>query len=182
MTQRETAIESAAPIIRFVAFFGIGYLLLHWLASGSGPLPAVNTAIQELTVVQTMAAEQLLRLVGEPVRRDGDLLMGAAFSCEVGEGCNGMSALNLVLAGILSFPALPRRKLAGLLLLVPAVFAINIFRIAGLYWTGVHHPSFFNMAHVYVGQVLVIIVTVVLWWFWIAWNSRPLVASSPASS
>jgi len=180
-TVAESGKSAVGPVLRFVLGFGLGYLVLNWFLSGSGPAPFLNDAIDGLTRIQTAAAERILRFFGEDVTRTGDVLRGPSFSCAVGDGCSGMSAITLVIAGLLSFPAPVRRKVLGFVVLVPAVLIVNILRIAGLFWTGVHAPAVFNLAHVYIGQVVVIVVTLALWWLWISWSSRPRAASSSLS-
>lgn len=166
------------PTVAFLLTFVVSYALLTWVLGGSGPLPVVNRFIQLLTQVQADAAAGLLRMIGEDLTVTGSVLGSESFACDVQEGCNGMSALTLLLAGLLSFPATIRQRLAGLVILTPAVAIVNIIRIAGLYWTGAHLRDRFVDMHVYVGQVVVILVTVGAWLGWLSWTSRKHAARS----
>ena len=164
--------------VKFILLFVGLFVGLVYLLDGTGPVQPINQAIHQFTLVQTQVAGGLLNLVGQSVTAAGNLLIGPTFSCEVETGCNGMSAVVLLLAGLLSFPAPWRHRLAGLAVLLPAVILVNILRIAGLYWVGEHASQWFGPAHVYVGQVLVITVTAGLWWGWLSWSARRRAASS----
>ena len=166
------------PTVVFILTFGVSFALLTWILGGAGPLPAVNRFIQQVTQAQADAAAGLLRMIGEDLTVTGSVLGGETFACDVREGCNGMSALTLLLAGLLSFPATIRQRLAGLVILTPVVAIVNIIRIAGLYWTGAHLRDRFVDMHVYVGQVVVILVTAGAWLGWLSWTSRKRAARS----
>lgn len=164
-------------VIRFVLFF-IG---LNWLF-GQGSVPALGRLIGGLARLQIDAAAGLLGLFGSHVVREGNSLVGPRFSCGVGEGCNGMIPLALVLAGCLAFPVPWRRRWVGLLALPLLVLGINVARIVGLYGTGVVVPKLFNAVHVYVGQIVVIAFSAAFWWVWLSWASRESAAASAPSA
>lgn len=176
---RGQAQSTSLPVgraLRFIATFGLLFVTLLWLFDGAGPIRAVNQWIMAFTRFQTRVAAGLLRGLGDTVTVSGSTLIGPAFSCEVDTGCNGMSALILLAAGILAFPATWRIRGLGLVLL-PGIVLINIFRLAALHSIGSHLPSWFGPAHVYGGQVVVIVLTVALWFVWMTWTFR-----SPAGS
>jgi len=178
----DTATESPSrslntPGVRFLLGFGFSFGILYWLLRGNGPASALNDAVGALTLVQTRVAGVLLGILGEPVKQQANTLFGGEFTCAVDTGCNGMTAVTLLAAGFVAFPVPWRSRLAGFVVLLPAVLAVNVVRIAGLYWTGVHHAAWFGPAHVYVGQVLVILATTALWLAWLSWTSRPRAAS-----
>jgi len=170
--------EELWRIARFAVLFGVAFGVFMWLLDGHGPVDAVNRVIHGWTEIQTLAAAKLVGLLGGSATAQGTYLGGPGFSCEVDVGCNGMSAAALLLAGLVSFPAGWRARIAGAGLLLPAVFAVNVVRLAGLYWTGVHWPELFAPMHVYVGQAVVILVSAGLWLAWLSWNSPSRAASS----
>jgi exosortase/archaeosortase family protein len=163
---------------RFFLLFGVIFGVLLWLFDGDGPVPVFNEAIEALTAAQTRGAGLLLAALGERVESDVKTLQGEKFYCEIDTGCNGMSAIVLLLAGILSFPGTRWRfRVLGILALVPVILVLNIIRIAALYWTGAHHPRWFGVSHVYFWQTAVIGATVFLWLAWLSWKSRRSAAS-----
>jgi exosortase/archaeosortase family protein len=165
-------------IARFVILFGLVFGIALWLLDGDGPVTALNTGIGALTTAQARGAGLLLSATGETVEADGPVLRGPRFSCDVDTGCNGMSAVILLVAGIVCFPATAfRTRLAGILVLVPVVLVLNVVRIAALYWTGAHRPQWLEISHVYFWQTVMIAATAFLWLSWLSWKSRPSVAS-----
>lgn len=166
------------PGVRFGALFLVLFAFLLWLLEGSGPVEGLNRFIGGLTLFQTEVAARSLVLFGQSVERQGALLFSPVFTCEVGEGCNGMVAVTLALAGVLAYPASWRRRLVGLAALLPAILLVNTVRIGGLWFVGRHRPELFDAAHVYVGQVFVIVFTAAFWWLWLTWRSETRTASS----
>lgn len=166
------------PGFRFALLGAVLFGALSWLFRVDGVVPILGRFVQFATAAQASVAAVLLRLAGQPVVRKGLLLDGEGFACEVGEGCNGFVALTLAAAAVLAWPVPWRRRLVGLLWMLPVVLAINVFRIAGLWWVGRHRPDWFDLAHVYVGQVVVIVGTVAAWGIWLSWNEPRRRASS----
>lgn len=167
------------PILRFVVIFAVIFGALLWLFDGTGPVLLFNEFVGRLTMLQARTAGMLLTVFGEPVSIHGASLTGPGFSCVVDTGCNAMSAVVLVTAGLLGFPGVTwRSRFLGMAVLLPVILLLNIARIAGLYWTGAYLPQWFGPAHVYVWQTVVIAVTVLLWLVWLSWNSRSRGVSS----
>jgi exosortase/archaeosortase family protein len=166
------------PGVRFGVVFLLLFAALYGLLGGSGPVEALNRLVGALTLAQAEAAAFGLRLLGQSVERQGALLLSPAFTCEVGEGCNGMVAVTLALAGVLAYPVSWRRRIAGIAALLPAILLVNIVRIGALWFVGRHRPEFFDAAHVYVGQVFVIVLTAAFWWLWLTWRPETPTASS----
>lgn len=158
------------PAARFALLGALLFGLLYWIFRADSVIPPIGRFVYLATAVQASLAETLLRLAGQKVELTGLTLSGGGFTCEVGEGCSGFAALTLAAAAVLAWPVTWARRLTGLLWILPAVFVLNVLRIAGLWWVGRHHPSLFDMAHVYVGQVVVIIGTVAAWGIWLSWN------------
>lgn len=167
---RSPQVRWAIP--RFIVLFGILFGILTWLLDGNGPLERVNERVISITHFQTRVAAQVLQAAGENVTAEARCLVGRSFSCEVDTGCNGMVAASLFLAAILSFPAHWRLRVYGSVALLPVILGVNILRVSTLYWMGTHRPQWFSLAHIYVGQVVVIAATTCLWLLWLSWNPR----------
>jgi exosortase/archaeosortase family protein len=166
------------PAARFAVAGALLFGLLSWLFRAASPIPGLASFVRAATEWQAAAAAFLLRATGQSVERQGLLLAGGGFACEVGEGCNGFIALALAASAVLAWPVPWRRRFGGLLWMVPAVVVLNVGRIAGLWWMGRHRPDWFDLAHVYVGQVVVIVGTVAAWGIWLSWNEPRRRASS----
>lgn len=158
-----------SPEMRFGLGFAGGVVLLLWLTREPAPFPMIDDLRHSLVGIQTAVAAGMLRVFGQDVLGSGTILAGPRFRCEVGSGCSGLQALVLAWAAVLAFPAPVRARLFGCLLLTPAVIAVNLLRISGLWLAGAYRPELFDLGHVYLGQVLIILATAALWW---AWASR----------
>lgn len=170
------------PEVRFGALFVVGFVTLAWIFRDPSPLPGAAALQRGLVVGQTRLAAGVLELVGQQIGAAGNLLSGPRFTCEVGSGCSGLQALMMAWAAVLAFPASLRARLLGVALLTPAIVAVNLLRIIGLWLAGAYRPELFDLGHVYLGQVAVILSTAGLWWSWASRQSpggRP-VGAAPA--
>lgn len=165
-----------SPEVRFGLCFAGGVVLLLWLTREPAPFPVIDELRRSLVGIQTALAAGMLRGVGQDVLGSGTILAGPRFRCEVGSGCSGLQALVLAWAAVLAFPAPFRARFLGWLLLTSAVIGVNLLRISGLWLAGAYRPDLFDLGHVYLGQVLIILATAALWWSWA--SRQPVVPRS----
>ena len=59
-----------------------------------------------------------------------------------------------------------------------AIHAVNLLRIASLFYLGQHAPAMFEFAHLYVWEGVIMLVTLVIFWTWVQRTYR--VAPPPA--
>ena len=96
------------------------------------------------------------------------------FSMAIMAGCNGVEAMLVLLAGILAYPAPWRLKLAGLAVGVVAIQALNLVRIVSLFYLGQWNLEWFEWAHLYAWQALIMLDALLVWMLWLgAIPSRP---------
>jgi len=84
-------------------------------------------------------------------------------------GCNGLEAMILLAAAMLAFPAPWARRLGGIALGGIAVQALNIVRIASLFYLSRWNPAWFEWAHLYLWQPLIMVDVLVVWLVWLRW-------------
>ena len=89
------------------------------------------------------------------------------FAVTIEAGCNGVEAMLVLLAGILAFPAPWRLKLIGLAIGVVAIQALNIVRIVSLFYLGQWDAQWFEWAHLYIWQTLIMLDALIVWLLWI---------------
>jgi S-adenosylmethionine decarboxylase len=79
--------------------------------------------------------------------------------------CSAADVMDLCAAIVLAYPASWRRRLAGLGLILPVLFVVNVIRIGTLARVA-GSPRLFNVLHVYVwpGVLVAVAVCAVLWW------------------
>lgn len=87
-------------------------------------------------------------------------------SVDIKEGCNGIYATVILLAGVVAFPATWRQKLIGVVFGTVALFAINIIRVITLFYLSRSYPKLFDEAHMFIWQFVIIICGGLLWLVW----------------
>jgi len=147
-------------IVLYLVILSVGFFVLA--------LRSVNEhVVNPYTTFVAHEARVVLNLLGENAEVRGQLLTSPRFSVAIYNGCNGLEAILIFVAGVLAFPARWPRKLGGVLLGLLAIQLVNIVRIVSLFYIGVYAPSAFSASHVYVWQSLIIVYAVVLWVVWV---------------
>lgn len=108
----------------------------------------------------------ILDLFGEQTSVHGTLLQSPRYRVNIYHGCNGLLATSIYAAAVLAFPATWRQRGIGLGIGMLAIQAINMLRIVSLYYIGIYFPQLFAVAHGYVWQSIVILLSMVVWIFW----------------
>jgi exosortase H (IPTLxxWG-CTERM-specific) len=101
------------------------------------------------------------------------------FAVSIEAGCNGVEATIVLLAAILAFPAPWKNKLAGLAAGIVAVQGLNIVRVISLFYLGQWDRQWFEWAHLYVWQALIMLDVLIVWLIWV--RTLPRDGSSPPS-
>jgi exosortase H (IPTLxxWG-CTERM-specific) len=94
------------------------------------------------------------------------------FGVAIMPGCNGVEACIILIAAFLAFPTAWRPKLIGLGIGVFAVQAVNILRIISLFYLGQWNMKWFEFAHLYLWQGLIMLDVLVVWLLWIRYLAR----------
>lgn len=116
----------------------------------------------------TAGSAKLINLVMplEKVYPQNEYLVSGGFKLKIARGCEGVEGVIILMAAILAFPAGIKPKLLGIIGGTFVLYILNLFRIAGLYYTLRYKPVLFDMMHVYVGQTLIILIAFL---FFVAW-------------
>jgi exosortase H (IPTLxxWG-CTERM-specific) len=88
------------------------------------------------------------------------------------EGCNGVDVTILLWAAVLAFPAPWRMKVLGLLAGSLAIQIANVARCISLFYIGQYSLAWFEFAHAYLWETLLILVAMVVFWLWVTRVSR----------
>jgi exosortase/archaeosortase family protein len=116
---------------------------------------------------------ELMRAVGTPVSLDGVTVRVPNFAVLIRNNCNAAYEMGLYAAATLAYPAPASRRTTGILFAVVVLYVVNLIRVLSLLYTGYLFPGFFEAVHVYVWQVLFLVVVASLWLSWIA-RVRPV--------
>jgi exosortase H (IPTLxxWG-CTERM-specific) len=128
------------------------------------------------------ASAGLIRAFDGDAASEGKTLYSrkSGFAITIEAGCNGVEAMLVLLAGILAFPAPWRLKAIGLAIGMVAIQALNLLRIVSLFYLGQWDAQWFEWAHLYVWQALIMLDALIVWLLWIRAVQRPPL-ESPAS-
>lgn len=96
----------------------------------------------------------------------------SSISLDVRFGCNGLEAVMIYSVAVVAFPAPWRRRLFGIILGFIAIQVINILRIAGLAYSGIHFKEVFEYIHIYVAQGMMIAVSLGIFFIYLSRGQR----------
>jgi exosortase H (IPTLxxWG-CTERM-specific) len=148
--------------VRFIGVCVLSFILIGFLPeSFFAPLNHATTSLAGLC----------LALFGEHPETAGDLISLNGFRVLIITECTVLYSIILFGAFIFSAPASLKSRLVGLLSGVPFLVTVNTFRIALITMIGAKYPAFFEAAHVYLAQVVMIILVVAASLLWLRWSS-----------
>jgi exosortase H (IPTLxxWG-CTERM-specific) len=135
--------------------------------------PVDSTVITPFTAFIARISGFALRLLGEDAAVNGCAVSSPRFAVTIYNGCNGLITSLIFISGVLAFPARWSAKLIGIVGGLLAIQLINLVRIVSLFYVGVFLPQYFNDAHIFVWQSLVILFGVSLWIVWVHFFALP---------
>jgi len=142
-------------------------LILHFV-------PAARAAIQPLSQLTATISYVVIQSFGIPVTLDNVVLSHPeGFRFAVDYSCTslvpGLAIVAVLFFGLsLSWPQRIIASLTGLLL----ISLLNHFRLLALYYIGVVEPAAFQVAHDWIGQMLIVIGTGAIAYYWIDRSTR----------
>jgi len=149
----------------FVAFLLLqailfGFELTPW-AQAYFVVPWTNTLASISTWLVTVFDPNVMA-IGKIMRSTTN-----GFAVSIEAGCNGVEATIVLLAAILAFPAPWRSKLIGLVAGVLAVQGLNVVRVISLFYLGQWDREWFEWAHLYIWQALIMLDVLIVWLVWV---------------
>jgi len=158
------AIRTNWPLIRIYLIFGavlLGFFTVMMIK------PFYFGIIIPFNNFLAWSSTQVLHLFGgSDIINTGSTISKTGFAIDIAEGCNGIYALAIVVAGIIAFPASLRPKLTGLSLAVIVIMALNYIRIITLWYAGEAGSFIFDTMHLYVWEFIIITLGGAFWYFW----------------
>jgi exosortase H (IPTLxxWG-CTERM-specific) len=152
-------------MIRFAVIFlvclAVGFAFL--LAPFSQPL------FERATASLVTVCAFLVRTFGGHAAAQHNFLVNPAngYSIEVKDTCNASNVTLMLWAAILAFPAPWVQKLKGLAAGTLAIHALNLVRIISLFYLGQYNTSWFEFAHLYIWESLIMLGTMVIFSLWV---------------
>ncbi|MCX8071873.1 MAG: archaeosortase/exosortase family protein [Candidatus Binatia bacterium] len=154
------------PIIRFVSIF-FGCL---WAFSAFAAVSGLQNRLAPIERAIASVAASLAQLAGSKANVvSGNIIVTESASLEVNHECTGLFVFVVLFSFILAYPAPWQQKVAGMILGVALLSAVNVARIAMLVRLVEFYPSLFDYFHEYVWQgVFLMLVTL----YAMAWVER----------
>lgn len=136
--------------------------------------PVQRAVVLPWTELLAAMALAVIRVFDAQVVAVGRVIQSArtGFGVSIESGCNGVEATLILVAAILAWPATWRQKLAGLAGGIVAVQALNLARVASLFWLGQWSATAFEWAHLYLWQALIMVDVLIVWLLWLRWVRR----------
>ncbi|MBF0551687.1 MAG: archaeosortase/exosortase family protein [Deltaproteobacteria bacterium] len=154
----------------FVLFFFLAQLLYHHFRPTLTPYIVHRaTAGVGSGVINLLAPSESTTALNGLIYSQKD-----GFKMIVGQGCDGVESLLLVIAALAAFDLRLKQKVGGILAGAGLIYVVNLTRIVGLYFTLRYRPDDFDFAHIYMGQTVVILVGLLFFVCWIHKFSRPV--------
>ena len=146
------------------------FLLFIVLLMGVVLLPGVERGfVMPLTAMLASLSGKMVLLFDSNVLFYGNVLRNSQTGVGVAilPGCNAVEACIILIAGILAFPASWTQRAAGILIGVLVVQAVNLLRIISLFYLAQWNTFWFEIAHIYLWQLLIMLDALVFWMLWV---------------
>ena len=149
------------------------YLLLFLCYAVTGFALQVTPLVDQNLVAPfifgiTAASNFLIEGFGGSVELFGDILRSPinGFAVKVDNGCSGLEAVILICAAVLAFPTTWKLRLIGVLACSAAIISVNLIRIISLFYIGQYSMEWFEWAHLYAWDILIMVdgvIAILLW-------------------
>ena len=142
--------------------FAITYLLLmgaFFFVIGFTPIQKVIDVNGLYTQGVVTATAKTLGILNIPCTYRGSIIQLPTISLDVKFGCNGLEAVMIYSVAVIAFPATWKKRLLGIISGFFIIQVINVLRIAGLAYSGIHFQHLFQYIHIYIAQGMMIAVS-----------------------
>ncbi|MDA8082675.1 MAG: exosortase H [Nitrospiraceae bacterium] len=140
--------------LTYVVLMGIFFFVIGFV-----PLQRVFDVNGVYTGMITKITAKILGVAGIPAVCQGSVIALPSISLDVKFGCNGLEAVMIYAVAVIAFPASWKKKALAILAGLVIIQVINVLRIAGLAYAGIHYRQLFEYMHIYVAQGMMIAVS-----------------------
>ena len=150
------------------AHFALLFALCFILGIGLVLLPPGQKIDQDFSRLLVRISRTVIGIWGGAAAVEGAILRApGGFAVEMRDGCNGINVMVLLWAAILAFPASWKLKAYGLAAGTLAIQLLNVARFISLFYIGQYSSTWFDFAHGYLWESLLVLDTMVVFWLWI---------------
>lgn len=157
-----------APLFQFAGKLWVVLIFLYVVSIA----PIGKQLVSASAIENAKLSAFILKGMGEGLQISGGTLFSTQYAITVLPACTGFDFFLFWGALVVSFPARVGQKLLGLFMGITLLFVVNLFRIVGLYFIGVHFPGFFETAHVGFGGLPLILTSIFISAIWIGWVKK----------
>jgi exosortase H (IPTLxxWG-CTERM-specific) len=168
-------------------FFLLFVLLVTVLFAAQLTPPVQEGLVLPFTSAIAALSATLMQAWDDQVLAQGKLIWDAAsgFAVSIEAGCNGVEAGIVLTAAMLAFPATWTERLVGFAIGNLTVQALNLLRIVTLFYIGQWNQTWFEWAHLYIWQALIMLDVLAVFLLWLRWIGKrrptpPAAAQAPA--
>lgn len=155
------------PAFRFALVFFGGLLAFSVAAAGLG----LQNRLGPFERALASAAATLAQWSGgQPQVLDGNMIVLPGSALLVNHECTGIFVFAVLACFILAYPAPWGHKLAGLVLGIGMLSAINVVRIATLVRVAEFYPGLLEYFHEYVWQGVFLLIVTLYAMSWVEWS------------
>ena len=155
--------------LRFAVIFAACFLL----GVGILLLPPVQTVDKQFSQWLVKVAHGCIAVFGGHATVQGAILRSpGGFAVEMRDGCNAVNVTILLWSAVLAFPATWKMKALGLAAGSIIIQVVNIIRFISLFYLGQYSMTWFDFAHAYLWESLLVLDTMVVFWLWVGRVSR----------
>ncbi len=149
---------------RFVLVFTCCFLL----AFGMLLTPPMQSLDAQFSRTLVQVSHWLILTCGGHASRDATILRApGGFGVEMRDGCNAINVTILLWSAVLAFPASWRMKAFGLVAGSAVIQTLNIVRFISLFYVGQYSIMWFDFAHTYLWESMLMLDTMVVFWLWV---------------
>lgn len=155
--------------------FAITYMLLmggFFFLIGFTPLQEIIDLNGLYTRGVVIATSWVLDLLGIKTISEGSIIKLPGIALDVRFGCNGLEAVMIYSVAVIAFPSPWRNRLYGIIAGFIAIQVINVLRIAGLAYSGIHYRDIFEYIHIYIAQGMMIAVSLGMFFIYLNYINK----------
>ncbi|MFH0725681.1 MAG: archaeosortase/exosortase family protein [Pseudomonadota bacterium] len=123
----------------------------------------------------------ILSFLGVPAVVKGVHISHAGFCIKIILECTAVHIVLLYISFVAAFPASLNQKIRGGLSGSALLIGTNLFRITGIFLLGLHSKQLFQYAHVYIGQIFMVLILILMTLYWLQSFVSVFTKDSPLS-
>ena len=121
----------------------------------------------------------LLSLIGLTPSVSGVIVSASGFSVQIVSECTAVFVAILFFSFVIAYPTTFKHKFIGLLFGLPVLVGANLLRVVFIFLVGLNFRAMFEYAHVYIGQILMVLLVLLISMLWLRSTVSVAMADRP---